>query len=107
MDDAMTIPDPIARDGDVVLVLNYRKKPAEWERGEADDPVFYLGKHPSPGSWQYKVWLERLSATGRKISVTVGAYGIKRPRSRRSRGGRGSSGGRSRCGTQRGIYRRA
>jgi len=72
----MNIPDPIARDGDVVRVLNYRKKPAEWERGVARDPVFYLGNHPAPGSWHYTVWLDRKSATGRAISVTVGGDGV-------------------------------
>lgn len=64
----LTIPAPIAREGDRVEVLNYRKRPAQWEAGELESlnytpPFLAKGRHASRndvGSWHYTVRTERL-----------------------------------------------
>lgn len=62
---------PVARVGDTVEVLNYRMRPAVWERGEVIG-VAYRQTAPPPlhAFWiSYEVVLERRGATNNPIRL--------------------------------------
>lgn len=81
----IAVPAPIAREGDRVLVLNYRKRPAQWEPG-------VLSREPSytPGRlmrtrhwWHYTVRLDRIPSitrggNPRRIDCSVNDDGIRK-----------------------------
>lgn len=78
----MNIPDPKAQYRDDVEVLNYRKRPAVWERGTVlHAPKFTLGCDVDIGSWSYEIQIVR-SVEGQviqRVNLTVGDDGIRKP----------------------------
>lgn len=67
----LTIEAPIGNVGDRVWVLNYRRRPEQWETGEISD-VYYRpersyerangnGKYTIAAKWTYEIWIERAS----------------------------------------------
>lgn len=80
MRETVTIPAPLAREGDRVRVLNYRRVEGQWEAGKlAGEPIWYASKRqPFDGRWTYRVCLNRKSAAGRRIHLTVGDQQLER-----------------------------
>ena len=85
------IPEPIARNGDAVDVLNYRKRPPAWEAGIVwRDPHYLLSSTEgrSAGYWSYHVRTVRTVArpgswrdgTRYNIDLYVGPDSIRRRR---------------------------
>lgn len=82
----VTVPAPVARNNEPVMVANYRKRPVTWERGRMlGDPTF----HPDPsegrfgyalgGAWHYRVRLDRKGPSG-PIDLVVSSDGVRRIR---------------------------
>jgi hypothetical protein len=73
----VNIQDPVAKVGATVLVLNYRKRPAEWERGR----ILRFECRPSDdlatGHWSYTVRLERMTTRGHPIDLYVSDEDIR------------------------------
>jgi hypothetical protein len=92
--ETMEIPYPVAFPEEVVLVLNYRMKPALWEEGKVRDFRFrpahfrttYSGeKYQVPSIWSFDVWIERPvveqrygKSRGGGYNISVGAEAIRR-----------------------------
>lgn len=74
----LTVPNPVGLVGDTVVVANYRRSGLA-ERGTIERMVYEIGS--SGGSWSYVVRLERKTAAGRPLRLTVGGadiYGLGR-----------------------------
>lgn len=83
----MTIFAPVAKQGEKVMVLNYRRKPEQWEAAEVTN-VYYTpsytmskaggGTYTIDDRWTYKVWIERERKTGpgKYGKTTGGGYQI-------------------------------
>jgi len=81
----ITIPSPVARPGEQVEVLNYRKNGDVWERGRVmahGSVQWTLMGHGLAalfsGRWTYHVRLDRESDRGRALTLTVGSDNIRR-----------------------------
>lgn len=75
------IPAPIALPGDRVEVLNYRRNGEKWEYGKVDafeSVKWTIGAFNDQGRWSYTVTLDRLSAAGNRLRLTVGHGNIRR-----------------------------
>lgn len=59
----MKLPNPVARLGDKVDVLNYRKRPPEWEAGRVA-AVQYEERYGRGFSLSYEVHLDRTPLSG-------------------------------------------
>lgn len=79
----ITILASIAVPGDVVEVLNYRRRPAEWERAEVQRVDYSLPNASGHGGgWSYHVTLGRRSARGTYMHLHVGEDSIRVARAR-------------------------
>ena len=70
----MKIPDPKAKYGDRVAVLNYRFKPPRWDEGECRAVQYKCSFSGEKFSWQYDVYIR----IGKGYFVYVGDDGIRR-----------------------------
>lgn len=69
----MLIPEPKARYGDTVMVLNYRKRPALWAVGKCHGCEYGSKFSSDDFYWQYFVRVD-----GYKVSLYVGDAGIEK-----------------------------
>src|SRR5687768_14495863 len=85
--ETMEIPYPVAFPEEVVLVLNYRMRPALWEEGVVSDfrfrPAHFRTAHNGehyhvPCNWSFDVWIERpvVEGPGRYGKSRGGGYKI-------------------------------
>ena len=63
-------------EGDVMMVLNYRKRPAEWEMCAVLQVSAHFDFQGDPHT-QYEVITERKMDSGRGLRLTVGPDGIR------------------------------
>lgn len=77
----MIIPDPKAKNGDRVVVLNYRCRPPEWEEGECRSVQYKSGF--GKFHWSYDVYINR----GKGFSLHVDDDGIRRIKQGDTHGG--------------------
>lgn len=76
MPEESTIPMPVAYPGTRVQALNPRAKNPVWEDGTCLDAEFKLLSWPG-GHWSYRVRLDRQSASGSPLIVSVDNSGIR------------------------------
>ena len=67
----ISIREPKARYGDTVMVLNYRKRPAQWQEGKCRGCEYGSQFSVEDFTWKYTVDID-----GYKVSLYVGDYGI-------------------------------
>lgn len=61
---------------DQCIVLNYKKRPADWETGKVMDVQIHVNRNHHIHT-HYRVKLDRLSNAGNMIIIHVGNAGIK------------------------------
>ena len=71
MPEESTIPMPVAYPGTRVQALNPRAKNPVWEDGTCLDAEFKLLSCMPGGHWSYRVRLDRQSASGSPLIVSV------------------------------------
>ncbi len=77
MKDTIEIPRPKAAYGEVVQVLNYRCRPAQWEEGVVWS-LEYRAIHGPGFSWSYTVYTTRRAGGAfNPIRLSVGDDGIR------------------------------
>lgn len=78
----ISLDEPIAFVGDVVEVLNYRKKTPTWERGICREVEFkmnyFTGADPEKATWHYRVCLDRRAKGGSSIFLATSEASIRR-----------------------------
>jgi len=66
----MRLPNPTARVGDRVMILNYRRRPGLWEPGRVTE-VRYTERYRRGFVLSYEVVLERRTPAGRFMHLTT------------------------------------
>ena len=77
MPEESTIPMPVAYPGTRVQALNPRAKNPVWEDDTCLDAEFKLLSCMPGGHWSYRVRLDRQSASGSPLIVSVDNSGIR------------------------------
>ena len=78
MPEESAIPKPAAYPGTRVQVLNPRAKSPAWEDGTCLDAEYRLLSCMPGGDWSYRVRLDRQSASGSPLIVSVGTSSVRK-----------------------------
>lgn len=77
----MKIPDPKAKYDDIVMVLNYRRRPAAWELGRVERVSYSCSS--GEWCWSYDVRLLRANSKGHQcLWLYVGDESVELARDR-------------------------